>query len=86
MNKKRKILTILALVAFGAIIALHYTYSSSVQLVIPWNIEVYSGGGKGRPPYLSRLVFIEDIRMPLFVLAVFYAGLFFIMGERKASD
>lgn len=26
---------------------------------------------------------IKDVRMPLFVLAVFYVGLFFISGEQK---
>jgi hypothetical protein len=26
---------------------------------------------------------IKDVRMPLFVLAVFFAGLFFILAEQK---
>jgi hypothetical protein len=83
MNKKRKILTVLALVAFSVIIALHYTPMKYVQLVTPWNVELYSAGGPGHKPYSAPLVFLEDIRLPLFVLAVFYAGLFAILGDNK---
>jgi hypothetical protein len=35
----------------------------------------------GRGLYLSPG--IKDIRMPLFVLAVFYVGLFSILGDKK---
>ena len=50
----------MALVAFGVIIALHYTDLTKADFM--------------------AYTFITDIRMPLFVLAVFYAGLFAVMG------
>lgn len=73
----------MALVAFAVIIALHYTPMKYVQLVTPWNVEVYSSGGPGHKPYGGSLVFLEDIHMPLFVLGVFYAGLFFILRDAR---
>jgi hypothetical protein len=71
MNKKRKLLTVLALVVFGVIITLHYIPSKIVQLIVPFVIGDY-------------IAVIEDVRMPLFVLAVFYGGLFLITGGRKS--
>jgi hypothetical protein len=75
MNNKRKILTLLALVVFGAIIAGHY-------------MDVHDAGGyfvtdphRYVPVYRAALV--DDIRMPLFVLAVLYVGLFSIFGDKK---
>ena len=64
MNKKRKILTLVALAVFGAIIFFHY-YSFD--------------------PYLTSYPGIEDVRMPILVLAVFYAGLFFLFGGKDAE-
>ena len=37
-------------------------------------------------PYLSSYPGIRDIRMPVFVLAVFYAGLFFLFGGKDADQ
>jgi hypothetical protein len=59
MNKKRKILTLVALAVFS---------------VIP---DSYNNL---QPPL------IEDVRMPLFVLAVFYVGLFALLGDNKRKE
>jgi len=69
MNKKHKILTAVALAVFSAIILLHYVNHS-------W------GYGLGLL-YFSSHGLIKDVRMPLFVLAVFYTGLFFLMAKKR---
>jgi hypothetical protein len=69
VNKKQKILTIVALPVFSAIIVLHCH-----------SLDFHD------PPYVISNSYppeIEDVRMPLFVLAVFYAGFFFLLSERK---
>jgi hypothetical protein len=71
MNKKRKILTLVALIAFSVIIALHYSALPDIF----YNTRFH-----------SRDMVIEDIRMPLFVLGVFYAGLFAILGDNKRKE
>jgi hypothetical protein len=35
---------------------------------------------------IPRDVFIKDIHMPLFVLGVFYVGLFAILGDNKRKE
>ena len=67
MNKKRKILTLVALVVFGLIIFFHY-----------YSFDTRTNGFTG---YRG----IEDVRMPIFVLAVFYAGLFSLFGGKDAA-
>jgi hypothetical protein len=134
MNKKQKTLTILALIAFGAIIFFHYysvayklsykkTYlipkkatgesawapPEAATLITPekpptkkitadefnkisykdrrnapnvlneWVLVEYPATG----PYLTSYPGLEDVRMALFALAVFYAGLFFVLSTRK---
>ena len=74
MNKKQKILTIIALVVFGVIIFLHY-YDPSEAIFYE---KLF---GRIQHGYAHKLIW--DVRMPLFVLAVFYVGLFFILGEQK---
>jgi hypothetical protein len=66
MNKKRKILTLVALAVFSVIIFFHY-YRFNYR----WESE--------------DLPRIHGVRMPLFVLAVFYAGLFFLFGGKDAE-
>jgi hypothetical protein len=39
----------------------------------------------GRGWYIDDVPALKDVRMPLFVLAVFYAGFFFILGETGAN-
>ena len=79
MNKKQRILTSVALVAFGAIIFFHYCgfhYDPGVHYL--------NGVTPGRGLYFSTTEpAIDDVRMLLFALAVFYAGLFFILGNKK---
>jgi hypothetical protein len=73
MNRKRKILTVVALAVFAAIIGLHYVHL-----------------GFGETPYLefspTYKATIKDVRMPLFVLAVFYVGLFSLLGDKKRDS
>ena len=68
MNTRRKILTILALIVFGIIIALHYI---SYEMLY------------GPPPYSYHTPVIENVGLPLFALAVFYIGLFSMLGGQK---
>ena len=83
MNKKRKLLTVLALAVFGAIIFFHYCD--------PWfhqgRLEFGAGGAwhGGRYHAGSIEPLIADVRMPLFALAVVYAGLFFLLGGKDAE-
>jgi hypothetical protein len=97
MNKKRKILTLVALAVFGVIIALHYSWipiyihsrqgvkvltaeelkerresymrNSGGETPPPWNGEWWTKGYFKQFPAL-----IKDVRMPVFVLGVFYGG------------
>ncbi len=84
MNKKRKILTLVALVVFGAIIALHYTTQFS-NLHFGYTFPLYN-------QYMNRWEWsygrpiIEYVQTPLFALAVFYAGLFAILGDSKRKE
>jgi hypothetical protein len=69
---------VFALVTFGMIIALHYLpvyqHSYMVTGIYPNYLQP---GGFTLPPL------IEDVRMPLFVLGVFYAGFFFLLHDKK---
>jgi hypothetical protein len=102
MNKKQKILTAVALAAFGAIIFFNYgtiwyerSYWNSYYTWIPLEPgepeqSAYAGlklGPATWTHYPGRFRIgdpgINDVRTPLFVLAVFYVGLFFIFGDEK---
>jgi len=96
MNKKRKILTVVALAVFGAIIAFHYgsiDFGHPAYTTTSWHYE-NSSVTKGATvvhhpailPYVSSDPGIKDVRMPLFVLAVFYVGLFSILGNKKRDS
>ena len=78
-----------ALAVFGAIVAFHYgriDFGHFAYTTTSWHYEnslVTKGATvvhPAIPPYVSNDPGIKDVRMPLFVLAVFYAGLFFILG------
>ena len=111
MNKKRKILTLIALAVFGAIIALHYipVYEHSYRkeetriasnidefLNSPANAQEFLNNPANAPKRQTVWVLvpggfrlpplIHDARMPLFALAVFYAGLFAILGDNKRKE
>ena len=98
MNKKRKVLTLAALAVFGAIIGLHYmpiyqhSYSdwhliNPTEAALHWPHYLPSDYEKVVVPGGFRLPpLIDDVRMPLFVLAVFYTGLFFVLGPDKSKN
>jgi len=125
MNKKRKILTVVAMVVFSAIMLFHYNGWMVIKYQRPWEdvrempvrsipgeksgfgSEVtvldswYAPPGsywagqqmarvhiknRGRGWYRDDEIVIRDIHMPLFVLAVFYAGLFAILGDNKRKE
>ena len=73
MNRKQKVLTIIALVAFVVIGAGHY---------LAWPIIL-----QGNTPYLNIAAredaILGDVRMPWFMLGVIYVGLFFLLADRK---
>ena len=77
MNRKRKILTLVALAVFSVIIALHYINLNGSD------VHYWNDGKRYFPGHAPQ---IEDIRMPTFVLAVFYAGLFAILGDSKRKE
>jgi hypothetical protein len=74
---------VLALAVFGAIILFHYCD--------PWlyqgQLEFGAGGAWHGGHYQRGSIepLIADVRMPLFVLAVVYAGLFFLVGGKDAE-
>ncbi len=70
MNKRRKILTVVALAVFGVIIFFHY-----------YRFDYYL-----HSLHLRMYPAIDDVRMPMFVLAVFYVGLFSILGNKKRNN
>jgi hypothetical protein len=78
MNKKQKILTVIALAVFAGIIAGHYSSPNGRYGFYPsdygWFYLDLSASGK--------YGFIPDVRLPIFALAVFYAGLF-LMRRRS---
>jgi hypothetical protein len=94
MNKKRKILTVVALVVFGAIIFFHCTgiigyiparsERALIQPKIPGPQEW--GTVKRGASWVVSAPLFSDVRMPLFVLAVFYAGLFALLGDKKRDS
>ena len=147
MNKKQKVLTIVTLTVFAAIIGLHYVgfeppgwRTMTAQEFLEWKAsqpapkakaattdpnrgdifdQVVAQARKGKyddliaaakakaatkfdpstampapsPPevehgwYLKTeagWALIEDVRMPLFVLVVFYTGLFFLLQDKRA--
>jgi hypothetical protein len=117
MNKKQKILTVVALTVFAAIIGLHYCtgihYQGPYRILHHMDLEmkeyairqgnklIWADAGPDptypNSPELKRVLLehpgagwylssgIKDVRMPLFALAVFYAGLFFILATPRAK-
>lgn len=88
MNKKQKLLTIAALAVFSVIIALHYVWlpayiDTHLEWLHAWYQDPGDGFWKSIPGHFGRIPpLIQDVRMPLSVLAVFYPGLFFILGGK----
>jgi len=69
MNKYQKILTVLALIVFSAIIALHYIPVGG--MVATGSFVAYS---RHPVPIVRPRTAIENVEVPVFTLAVFYAG------------
>jgi hypothetical protein len=82
MNKKQKILTVIALAVFAGIIAGHYSSPNGrygfYRSDYGWYYLDLSASGK--------YGFIPDVRLPIFTLAVFYAGLFFILRGKDTDS
>ena len=87
MNRKRKILTVVALAVFGAIILSHYS-KMGWHWVPSGRAEDGTGTSHWRAEWVISPSFsmLPDVRMPLFVLAVFYAGLFALLGDSKRKE
>ena len=64
MNRKQKVLTIIALIIFLVIGAGHYLRWPDPHFVLP-------------------PVMVPNMRIPWFMLGVIYAGLFFLLADRK---
>jgi hypothetical protein len=91
MNKKRKILTLVALAVFSVLIALHYVsdYEHSYIADMQYDYEkkeMVAGTGFFVEGVFRRDPKLKDVRLLVFVLAVFYAGLFAILGDNKRKE
>jgi hypothetical protein len=125
MNKKRKILTVVALAVFAAIIGLHYVgfEPPGQRLMTEQEFFAWRASPQGKAVDFTNLpdmkfnpevfdftsidfqrsnspkiehgwylktgtgsALIKDVRLPLFVLAVFYVGLFSILGDKKRDS
>jgi hypothetical protein len=82
LNKKQKILTVVALVIFAGIIAGHYTTTPGRGYE---GLYLGFGGGGYYLDLSTKYGLIPDVRLPIFALAVFYAGLFFILQNKRPS-
>jgi hypothetical protein len=83
MNKKRTVLTEVALAVFVAIIFFHYCDPWFHQGQLEFGVGGAWHGGRYHAGSIEPL--IADVRMPLFALAVVYAGLFFLYGGKDAE-
>jgi hypothetical protein len=89
MNRRQKILTIAVLFVFSAIITLHYIgFVDQRGNFYPYVSEVWRYASAGQPTrYFHDLEpVIKNVQMPLLVLAVFYAGLFFILATPRGPE
>jgi hypothetical protein len=76
MNRKQKVLTVIALIAFVVIGTLRY-------VEWPPMTDIKYG-----PPHIKFAPFkdvaaIHDVRTPWFMLSVIYVGLFFLLADKK---
>lgn len=68
-----------ALVIFAGIIAGHYTTTPGRGS----NVYLGFGGGGYYLDLSTKYGLIPDVRLPIFALAVFYTGLFFILRDAR---
>jgi hypothetical protein len=79
MNKKQKILTLLALVVFIALGAFHYlAVTDHYYLTTSRWVPIL---GISAPKY----AIVSDVRMPWFMLGVIYTALFFLLQNKHGS-
>ena len=80
MNKKPKILTVVALIVFIALGAFHYlTVKDFYHLTPTLGIPILGASDPTR-------AIVSDVKMPWFMLGVIYAALFFLLqSDRKAA-
>jgi hypothetical protein len=78
MNKKQKILTLVALIVFIALGAFHYLAVTGVYWLTPnrW-VPVL---GTSVPSH----AIVSDVRMPWFMLGVIYTALFFLLQNKRS--
>ncbi len=97
MNKKQRILTVVALAVFGLVMIFHcgstitpfvpaHSKEISIQPHIPGPKELITVKEPAKWPSLAGGPLFPNVRMPLFVLAVFYAGLFFILATPRGKQ
>jgi hypothetical protein len=79
MNKKQRILTLLALIVFVAIGALHYLAVTHFYYFTP-NRGVWLLGISDP----SRAI-VSEVKMPWFMLGVIYTALFFLLQNKRGS-
>jgi hypothetical protein len=79
MNKKQKILTLVALVAFIALGAFHYLAVTDVYYLTPNRWVPLLGAS------VPSHAIVSDVRMPWFMLGVIYTALFFLLQNKRGS-
>ena len=83
MNRKQKVLTIIALVAFVAIGVCHYLgFKTYLDYTKPRQ-QTYEILRSGWEWTVSEESIVPDVRIPWFMLGVLYVGLFFLLTDRK---
>jgi len=79
MNKKQKILTVVALIVFIALGTFHYlTVKDFYHLTPSLGIPIL---GISEP---TRAI-VSDVKMPWFMLGVIYAALFFLLQNDRTA-
>jgi hypothetical protein len=76
MNRKQRVLTIIALVAFVVIGVLRYLGVTLKFYYLTADRGIWL-------PNLATYPTIDDVRVPWFMLGVIYTGLFFLLADRK---
>jgi TRAP-type C4-dicarboxylate transport system permease small subunit len=81
VNKKQKILTVIALVLFVAIGAFHYLAVT--------DFYYFAARGNRGIPILGisnpSNAIVPDVKMPWFMLGVIYAAFFFVLQNKRGS-
>ena len=77
MNKKQKILTLVALVAFIVLGALHYLKVEDYWYLFGTPLKLRTS--------LGTDAIVSDVKMPWFMLGVLYTALFFLLQNKRGS-